>query len=130
MTVLVDAIWTIMPKPVIVMKTIDPGSQRESANPIKPPPNTTVFVRITRPSPTTDFLVVTHSAPQSAPNPEAPTRNPRVYGPPPRISSAKTGISTENGMATRHNHASWRISDRMGRNPNTYLPPSGGGPRV
>ncbi len=74
---------------------------------------------MTRPSPTTDFRVVSHSAPDIAPSPDAAIRNPSVCGPPPRISSANTGISTENGIATRHSHASCSMSDRIGRKPDT-----------
>ncbi|MNC87920.1 hypothetical protein D3C83_36940 [compost metagenome] len=72
----------------------------------------------------TDFRVVNHNAPDSAPRPDAPIRNPSVSGPPPRISSANTGINTENGIATRHSQASCSISERMGRNPSTYRQPS------
>src|SRR6478735_2587591 len=124
MTVLLDAICTTNPKPATTRQGI--ASQKTCANEkaIRPAPNSALAIGMTRPRPTTDLRWASHSAPNSAPQPDDVISSPSVRGPPWNTVFAKIGINTEYGTPTRLTSASNSMIERIGPNPNAYLKPS------
>ena len=90
---------------------------------MSPTPNTTVLIRITRPSPTTDFRAASHNAPRERPD------TGRGHQKPERVRTAAENLVGKHRHQHRERHRhqaqprSSSISDRIGRNPKTYRQP-------
>ncbi len=106
------------PQPAMTRQGSASHSVCMNENAMRPMPNIALAIGITRPRPTTDRRDASHSAPASAPQPDAVIRKPSVCGPPWKTFVANTGISTEYGTPTREMTASSRMIERIGGKPN------------
>src|SRR5689334_10244647 len=98
MSVLDDAISTMIEAPTGTSSAAESQNDRESEKVINATPNDADAVATQRPRPRTPPRRTSDNAPPSAPRPDAPISRPRPLAPPWRIDSANTGISTEYGI--------------------------------
>ena len=117
-SVLLDATCTMKPKLATTSSATESHSTREKANATRPHEKMAPATGMLRPSPVIVRRDASQSAPSSAPPPVAVMRNPSVCAPPPRISAAKTGMSTVYGTPTRQISPMSRMIDRIGRDVN------------
>src|SRR5712692_1769759 len=101
MSVLDDAIWTIIEAPAGTSSSADSQNDRDNEKRTSDTPNAAADVATHRPRPVTPRRHARLSAPPNAPRPEQAIRRPSPRGPPPRIWSAKMGISTAYGIPAK-----------------------------
>ncbi len=90
----------IIPKPMIVMRNIESGTEREKPKRMSPAPNIPEEIAIILPRPITVRRKARLMALVSAPTPEAPIRKPKVCASPWRTFPAMIGASTVYGVPT------------------------------
>src|SRR5215831_8276896 len=100
-SVLDDAIWTIIENPTGSSSKVENQKFRESENNIRLAPKPAQASITQLPSPRTPCLPASTAAPSNAPIPDEPIRTPRAFGPPFKILSANIGIRTEYGIPIR-----------------------------
>jgi hypothetical protein len=115
--VLLDAICTIMPRPVSNKKNNESHKVWDSEKEINPNPKILEATAMTLPNPITLFREARKMAPITAPTPIDPIRKPYVIESPRRMSLAKTGISVEVAIPTQLIHPRKKRIVRMGGKP-------------
>src|ERR1700690_64779 len=122
-TILLEAICTIIPKPLTDMRSSESHKKWDWEKAMSPNPNTNPATGVVIPSRRAPLLEARNIVPPSAPTPEAAIRKPSVCGPPCKMLPANIGMSTWDGTPAKLISASRRRIDLIGVKLNTYENP-------